>query len=213
MKSSRHRKSDGKRFGKPKFSPTRLRIVSGDFRGSKIAYNGDPATRPMKERTRESVFSLLGGKLHGQWIVDLFGGTGVLALEAISRGAPRALVLELAKPAVSTIIENLNALGIADQVQVKNLDTLRWLRDFDRQHDSWPSLPWVVFVCPPYRMWGQETGILTEGIRRMYEASPSGSRFVCETDGSFDIENAIPEIDWDVRRYTPATIAIGSKDE
>ena len=63
-----------------KFSPTKLRIVAGQMGGRKIVYSGDPAIRPMKEKTRESVFSLLGGYLYETFAVDLFGGTGSVAI-------------------------------------------------------------------------------------------------------------------------------------
>ncbi len=194
-----------------KFSPTRLRIVAGDIRGRRIEYNGDPATRPMKERTRESVFSLLGGKLSGKFVVDLFGGTGILAFESISRGAEKAIILELARPAVTTILHNMRQLELGDRVEVHNVDTLRWLRHLEVNRAAWPDLPWVVFCCPPYRMWIKETQALCGGVAALYEASPIGSQFVCETEQGFDLADAIPEIEWDTRKYSPATVAVCTK--
>ncbi len=190
---------------------TRMRIVSGELRGRKIFYNGDPKTRPMKERTREAVFSLLGGHLDGFWCLDLFGGTGILTLESVSRGAIGGLILELAKGAVSSMIDNIKQLQIEDKIQIKQVDTLRWLKNAGRHIDQCPDAPWIVFCCPPYAMWPRESEILLGGLRELHRSSPEGSYFVCETDSQFDVNKAIPEFEWDVRHYPPAIINICQK--
>lgn len=196
---------------KRKPTPTRLRIVSGEFRGRKIAYNGDPATRPMKERTREAVFSLLGGKLDATFAVDLFGGTGILTMETVSRGAVGGLILELARSAVSTIVANLQLLGISDRVEVRNVDTLRWLRNAEQHGAALPVAPWVIFCCPPYRMWHASMPQLAEGLTQLVDASPPGSRLVCETEFDIDLPAAMPHFEWDIRKYSPALIGIAEK--
>lgn len=196
---------------KPKLVPTRLRIVAGEMGGRKIDYNGDPATRPMKERTREAVFSLLGGYLYNTFAIDLFGGTGILAFESISRGAQQAIILEMSRPAVSTILQSLQHLNLGERIEVFNVDTLRWLRNIEMARSSWPELPWVVFCCPPYKMWKSDTERLCDGLTEMIRISPVGSRFVCETEFDFDLPAIIPNIEWDIRNYPPANIAICHK--
>ncbi len=196
--------------GPQKNRPTKLRIVSGDMGGRKISYNGDPATRPMKQRTREAVFSLLGGKLPGTFAIDMFAGTGILAMESISRGSASGVALELARPAVRTIVGNLKDLNLGDRLQVQNVDTLRWLRHLDLQLVNFPDVPWIVFCCPPYKLWINEGEKLCEGLAELYDSSPSGSQFVCETE-KYDICEQLPQIEWDVREYHPATISIAKK--
>ncbi len=197
---------------KPKLVPTRLRIVAGELGGRKIDYNGDPATRPMKERTRESVFSLLGGYLYNHFVIDLFGGTGILAIESISRGAERAIVLEMSRSTVKTILANMEKLGLGDRIDVYNADTLRWLRNIDMARRDWPDIPWIVYCCPPYKMWTSDTERLCQGLLELYAASPAGSRIVCESEWGFDLPAAMPSIEWDVRNYDPANISICRKD-
>ncbi len=194
-----------------KMTPARLRIISGSARGRKIEYNGDPATRPMKERTREAVFSLLGGHLPETVAIDLFGGTGVLAMESISRGSVQATILELSRACVSSIVQNLKHLGFEDRAIVQNVDTLRWLKSLEMNAQSWPKLPWVVFCCPPYRLWETEGQRLADGLRQMYALAPSGSQFICETDLKFDLAACIPELDWDIRTYSPAYVGVCRK--
>ncbi len=195
----------------PKLAPTRLRIVAGELGGRKIDYNGDPGTRPMKERTREAVFSLLGGYLYNTFAIDLFGGTGILAFESISRGADRAIILEMSRPAVSTMLASMEKLRLSDRIDVFNVDTLRWLRNLEMARATWPDLPWVVYCCPPYKMWKSDSQRLCEGLMEMYAASPEGSRIVCETERDYDVVAAMPKVEWDVRDYEPAKIAICRK--
>ena len=192
---------------------TRLRIVAGELGGRKSDYNGDPNTRPMKERTREAVFSLLGGYLYNTFAIDLFGGTGILAFESISRGAERAIILELSRPAVTTMLASMQKLGLSERIDVFNVDTLRWLRNLELARHGWPELPWVVFCCPPYKMWLSDTQRLCTGLMDLYAASPAGSRIVCETERSFDPAAAMPDVEWDVRDYDPAKIAICRKQD
>jgi 16S rRNA (guanine966-N2)-methyltransferase len=215
---SKHRQSDESaeretprpRPRRESFTPRWLRIVAGEMRGQRVQYSGDPSIRPMKDRTRESVFNLLGGDLTGTLAIDLFAGTGVLGLEAISRGATRAILLELQRPAVSTIVANAERLKIADKVEVHNVDTLRWLKYIESTAAAWQDTPWVVFCCPPYQMWESDLERLKEGLLKMYAVAPIGSMFVLETE-NFDIRANFPEFEWDVRLYKPATVGIAEK--
>jgi 16S rRNA (guanine966-N2)-methyltransferase len=183
------------------------------MRGRKIQYNGDPGIRPMKERTRESVFSLLGGYLEETFAVDLFGGTGILAIESLSRGAQGGVVFELSRPAVSTIVDNLKLLKLENRIEVHNVDTLRWMRSIEANVRKWPKIPWMIYCCPPYRMWHDHTERLITGINALLAISPSGSKLVCETEHDFDVAAQLPELDWDIRKYQPAYIAIATRPD
>ena len=196
-----------------KMAPGWLRIIAGEHRSRRIYYNGDHSIRPMKDRTRESVFNLLGGHLSDHFAIDLFGGTGVMAMEAISRGASDAIILEMSRSAVHMILENITNLKLADRIHVHNVDTLRWLKHVSSSSADWPKSKWVVFCCPPYRMWLTDGQRLCSGLHELYELSPPGSQFVLESDDQFDVPNALPECRWDVREYNPARIAIGVKPE
>lgn len=195
-----------------KIRPTQLRIVAGEMRSRRIVYNGDPATRPMKEKTREAVFSVLGGYLEDTYTIDLFGGTGILAFEAISRGSSAATVLELSRSTVNAMLDNMKTLKIEQLIHVQNVDTLRWLRTAEHQTARMPKCPWVIFCCPPYAMWNEQGENLVEGLKNLMQTAPAGTRIVCETEESYDLASQLPEYDWDVRRYKPALVAFGSKN-
>lgn len=197
---------------KVKFVPTKIRIVSGIVGGRKIAYNGDPATRPMKEKTREAVFSLLGGKLPQTFAVDLFAGTGVLAIESMSRGSVGAAIFEYSRPTMKTIVENLKILELEENATVRNIDTVRWLTAIDVDQLEWPRVPWIIYCCPPYRLWTKESEKICDGLKKLHDAAPVGSRLVCETDNTFDLPEYMGELDWETRAYPPAIISIAKKE-
>lgn len=179
--------------------------------GQRVQYSGDPHIRPMKDRTRESVFNLLGGHLDGRLALDLFAGTGVLAFESISRGAVRAVLLELSRPAVTTITANAVRLKVTNKVEIHNVDALRWLKYIESTGAAWQNMPWVVFCCPPYSMWKTDLERLKEGLGKILEVCPTGSLFAVETETDFDFQADLPQFDWDVREYRPALIGIAEK--
>lgn len=194
-----------------KIKPTMLRIVAGALRRRRIVYNGNPETRPMKEKTREAVFSVLGGYLDDQYAIDLFGGTGILAFESVSRGCVGATVLELSRPAINTMLENMKVLNLNDLIEVQNVDTLRWLKSAEGQTRRLPNVPWVIFCCPPYAMWRNDGQRLVEGLQQLMAVAPEGSRLVCETELDYPLAGQMPEYEWDLRKYKPAMVGFAQK--
>ncbi len=124
-----------------------MRITGGVFRSRTLQAPRGSATRPTSDRVREALFSLLtaagffpgrGGK-----VLDLYAGTGSLALEAISRGAESAVLVEDARPALACLAENVRALGVADRVSVVASHVERALARLEGPFD-------LVFMDPPY---------------------------------------------------------------
>ena len=103
-----------------------LRIIGGKFRGRRLHYSGDLRTRPMKDRLREAIFNLIGPAIRGKHALDLFAGTGALALEAISRGAARATLIEQHNPTADIIRQNIAELGLEQQAEVVVGNTFIW---------------------------------------------------------------------------------------
>ncbi len=125
-----------------------MRIVSGSARGRIIAAPSGRETRPTTDRVREALFSSLfsqRGSLEGAVVLDAFAGSGALGLEALSRGASRAVFFDDALQAQRTLRKNLQVCGFAPQSwQVEAKDVLRFppaspLEPFD-----------IVFCDPPY---------------------------------------------------------------
>jgi 16S rRNA (guanine966-N2)-methyltransferase len=185
-------------------APPSLRIIGGRFRGRTLAYNGDPRTRPMKDRTRESVFNLLGPSIVGKHAIDLFAGTGALGLEALSRGAARATLLERHFPTARVIRQNVETLGLVEHAEVVAADTFVWARR--------PSIsderPWVVFCSPPYDFYVDRAAEMLALIETFAQRSPPGSMVVVEADSRFDTTQLPRAGEWDLRHYAPAVIGI-----
>lgn len=167
----------------------------------------------MKDNIREAVFNLIGGYVDGKFALDLFGGTGAMGLEAISRGASRATIVERHIPTVRIIKQNVDALGIDDVVEVATGDTFFWGRQFIKQKDTWPTQPWVVLCCPPYDFYVQRWEELQTLIQELLDGAPEQSLLVVESDDRFDTQ-LLPDADrWEVRQYAPARVAIYKKGE
>ncbi|MCF7993055.1 MAG: 16S rRNA (guanine(966)-N(2))-methyltransferase RsmD [Thiohalocapsa sp.] len=122
-----------------------LRIVGGRHRGRKLPVPIQPGLRPTADRTRETLFNWLAPVIAGSRCLDCFAGSGALALEALSRGAARVLMIERAPAVADQLRANLCALSVpAEAADVVEGDALRWLADA-------PVQPFdIVFLDPPF---------------------------------------------------------------
>jgi len=184
-----------------------LRIIGGTFRGRKLQYAGDRRVRPMKDRVREAVFNLVGPAIRGKHVLDLFAGTGALGLEAVSRGAAGATLVECHYPTARVLGANIATLGVESICRVVVADTFAWLA----QSPPSSTLAWVAFVSPPYDFFVSRRDDMLRLIRAVYDAAQAQSILVVESDQRFDaalVELADP---WDIRDYPPARIALCRK--
>lgn len=192
---------------------TELRIIGGRFRGSKLRYHGDPVTRPMKERVRESIFNLISTEAAGKHAIDLFAGTGALGLEAISRGATRTTFIEKHIPTARVVEENIAALGLEQQTELFMTSAFLWSkRDLPTAQSG---MPWLVFCSPPYAFFVDRLDEMLELIGVLLEHAQPGSIFLVEADERFDFERLPGGVrkekrgaGWDVRTYPPAVVGV-----
>ena len=190
--------------------PVGLRIIGGKFRRSKLKYSGDNRVRPMKDRVREAVFNLLGPSIKGMRVIDLFGGTGAIAIEAISRGAISAEIIEIHLPTAALLRQNLEALDLLSICNLYKTDTFFWVKS--ECHHLPQDVPWAVFCSPPYDFYVSRQQEMLEMLNRLVALAPAESMFVIETDDRFDLSLlpiAPPENR--VRFYPPAVVAIFCK--
>jgi 16S rRNA (guanine966-N2)-methyltransferase len=162
-----------------------MRIVAGEWRGRRLAAPPGRTTRPTSDRVREAVFSILG-PLDGERVLDLFAGSGALALEALSRGAGEATLVERDRAALKALRANVEALG-AD-ARVIGGDVAAFLDSAAAAGGHYD----LVFLDPPYR----------SGLGRELSLEPvlaSGARVIVESDRRSPLDIPIPLID--ERRY------------
>lgn len=127
--------------------PGTVRIIGGRWRGRRLPVPDLPGLRPSGDRSRETLFNWLAPYLRGARCADLFAGTGVLGLEAASRGAASVVLVEKAAAAARALEENVATLTSAGEhglVGVVRGDALQWLTDCA------PGSLDVVFVDPPF---------------------------------------------------------------
>lgn len=126
-----------------------MRIVGGKLRGRALAAPKGSATRPTSDRVRESIFNVLAhsaecGAIEGARVIDLFAGTGALALEAISRGASHALFVEIEASARAAIQQNIEAFGLQGITRIFRRDAT------DLGPASARDKYDIAFLDPPY---------------------------------------------------------------
>ena len=136
-----------------------MRVVAGEKRGQRLVAPPGRNTRPTSDRVREAMFSMLGSleAIAGASVWDLFAGSGALGIEALSRGASRATLVEQAPAAVAAARSNLATLGYGpDRARVVCSDVLSWLSPERRDVRSSEGVD-VVFADPPYSWEGWDT--------------------------------------------------------
>lgn len=129
-----------------KTSSGEVRIIAGKWRGRKLPVIDADGLRPTGDRARETLFNWLQADLAGARCLDLFAGTGVLGLEALSRGASMGLLLECQRTVAEQLVANCKLLK-ADTADVEQVDTLAYIEQInpDAAFD-------VVFLDPPWRL-------------------------------------------------------------
>ena len=125
-----------------------MRIIAGSARGSQIFSPKGQDTRPTQDRVRESLFNILQRDVPGAVVLDLFAGSGALALEAISRGAEQAVLVDAAQEAITCVERNIVKLGFEKQAQVMKCDWMAAVSRLTQQQTAFD----LVFLDPPYRM-------------------------------------------------------------
>jgi 16S rRNA (guanine966-N2)-methyltransferase len=132
-----------------------MRVIAGRLGGRRLKAPKGMGTRPTSDRVREALFSMLGPVGEGQ-VLDLFAGSGALGIEALSRGARRAVFVERDARAMSVLRENLTMLEIpADVGEARHADALTALRSARARAETYD----LIFIDPPYRQareWAHE---------------------------------------------------------
>jgi 16S rRNA (guanine966-N2)-methyltransferase len=121
-----------------------MRIVAGRWRGRRIRPPDDARVRPTADRVREAWMSIVMPELGEARVLDLFAGSGALGIEALSRGAASADLVEVSASGVQTIRENAELLGAGDALRVHRADAMRFIEKLG------PHAFDVAFADPPY---------------------------------------------------------------
>src|SRR4030042_5931090 len=136
-----------------------MRIISGTSEGRKLATPKSQAIRPTSDRVKESIFNILGKKVEGKVVLDLFAGTGNLGIEALSRGAKKALFVEKGREALRLIQRNLSQLGMKGRSEILPKDARRAIGILEQRGESFD----LILMDPPY-----EKGLIQKTLLELF---------------------------------------------
>ena len=153
-----------------------MRIIAGTARRKPLAtLEGEDVTRPTSERVKEGLFSAIQFEITGRRVLDFFGGTGQLALEALSRGAKDAVIVDQSLDAAKIIKTNVKSTGFFDVTRVMRLDYSEYLKRATAAGEKFD----LVFLDPPY-----VKDVKDEVLKKVSRAGllAPGAIVVCESD-------------------------------
>jgi 16S rRNA (guanine(966)-N(2))-methyltransferase RsmD len=176
---------------------TQVRIVAGRLRGRKLQVVVKPGRRPTPQLVREAYFSIMGNAIPGRLFYDLFAGTGVVGMEAISRGAVGARLIENDPRQAADIQKHLERFGIDREALVLKADAYRWAEHW--QPSS--SVPVNFFLSPPFIDLQQRLEDFLGLVHTLLAKAPPESVVTLQLERGFPVQR-LPDLPaWDIRRY------------
>lgn len=151
-----------------------MRIITGTARGTRLAAPEGEVTRPTSDKVKEAIFSMIQFDIEGRNVLDLFAGSGQLALEALSRGAAKATVIDQSRDAVNVITDNAKRTHLYEKCRISAADYTSFIRGAAgrEKYD-------IIFLDPPYN-----SGLLPASLKAIAKADicSAGAYIVAETD-------------------------------
>ncbi|MBI1913811.1 MAG: RsmD family RNA methyltransferase [Planctomycetes bacterium] len=175
---------------------TQIRIVAGSLRGRKLTCNVNPNLRPTPQMVREALFSLLGNAVPERPFLDVFAGTGVVGIEALSRGASRATFIERDFRLLADVERHLRQFGIFDQAVLARADVYRWAERWQP-----PAEPVNVFISPPFADFEHRLDDLLNLIAEFQAKVAEGSVLVLQAEHGVPLDELPAREQWEDRRY------------
>ncbi len=186
---------------------TQLRIVAGRLRGRRLTVEVHPRLRPTPDRVREALFNILREAVPGRRFVDVFAGTGVVGLEALSRGASGVTFVERDFRAVQAIERHLEEFGVADEATVVRADVYAWGGRYEA-----PSEPVTLFLSPPFADLERRPDDLLKLIADLLHKAPPGSVVVLQSEAHVPLDPLPATESLDRRRYGRNELLIWVKE-
>ena len=176
-----------------------MRIIGGIYKGRILCPFENIGVRPTSDMTRESLFNILRDKVCGARFLDLFSGTGAVAIEALSRGAGSVTANDSGRDAISLIKKNLEKLKIQKSIEVTFYDALSFIDSINSSFD-------IIYVDPPYT-----SGIYEKLLLGIHKIMDNGGIAVFESEKPIEY---LPDnlIKYDQRKYGRAYLTFYKKE-
>ena len=171
-----------------------MRVISGSARGHRLQSVPGDGTRPITDRAKEALFSILGNWIEGRIVLDLFGGTGAVGIEALSRGAEHVYFVDWSRAAVRTIVKNLTHCRVAERATVSRRDSFDFIERFEGEPFD------LVYIAPPqYRSLWQKALCAVDACGEMLDEE---SVVIVQIDPREETPVALENlVEFDRRRY------------
>lgn len=145
-----------------------MRVITGTARGRNLITLEGEDVRPTTDRVKEALFSIIQFEIEGRKILDLFSGSGQLGIEALSRGAEKAVFVDSAKKSLEVTKKNLENTNLISKAVLLNRESISYLRSATEKFD-------IVFLDPPYK-----TGLLQSALGEIDRIINPGGIVICE---------------------------------
>ena len=175
---------------------TFIRIVAGSLRGRKVGCVVTESLRPTPQMVREAFFSLMGNAIPDRQFIDIFAGTGVMGMEAMSRGASAAHFIERDPQFSKDIESHLRTFNLTRQTKIYRTDAYRWA-------SAWvaPKEPVNIFLSPPFADLTDKTEDLLRVVEVLQSKVAEDSVIVVQTERDSPLDTAEMMRDWEKRHY------------
>lgn len=164
-----------------------MRVISGACGGRPLKAVPGTATRPTTDKVKESIFNMIGPFFHGGLGLDLYGGSGGLGIEALSRGFEKVIFVDQSPKAIDTITNNLNMCKLTNQAEVYRNDARRALKAIIKRELKFAA----IFLDPPYKKQRLEEELLIISENRLLL---EGGVIVVEHDAAITLPKSIESL-------------------
>jgi 16S rRNA (guanine(966)-N(2))-methyltransferase RsmD len=138
-----------------------MRVISGSARGLKLKAPEGLGTRPTTDRIKESLFNIIAQDIYGCCFLDLFSGSGAMAVEALSRGAERAVLIDKDSQSIRSIRANVEAARVSDRAEIMSCDVMTGIAALGKRGERFD----IIFMDPPYNK-----GLVQESLAQIVKA-------------------------------------------
>jgi 16S rRNA (guanine966-N2)-methyltransferase len=184
-----------------------IRIVAGLLRGRRVTCTVHPNLRPTPDMVREALFSILGNAIPGRPFVDAFAGTGVVGLEALSRGAGSVTFVERDFRVAGAIAHHLDLFGVTDRATLARTDVYRWAERWEA-----PAEPVNVFFSPPFADFSHRPAEFVALVCTVQQKVAPDSIVVVQSEREALREQEEVFADWEQRRYGRNELLIWARE-
>lgn len=156
-----------------------MRVITGTAKGRRLITLEGEDIRPTSDKVKGAIFNSIQFDIEGRTVLDLFAGSGSLGIEALSRGAKKAVFIDLSRDAVRVVNDNLEHCKLKNDATVFNGDSLSYLKTTREKFD-------IIFIDPPYRK-----QLAQKALSLVTNVMNEGGIIVCETGFDEDVPESI----------------------